>query len=113
MELALIEILESFKYPVFRQGTMGEHDVYPETFITFWCNDSPDNAYYDNDGYGTSWSFSVYIYSADPELAYTLTNEVREALKTDGWKVPSKGYDVSSGEPTHVAKGLDILYAEF
>ena len=50
MEDALITILESFKYPVYRQGSMSNDAEYPETFITFWNNTSDNHAYYDNDG---------------------------------------------------------------
>ena len=62
MEDALITILESFNYPVFRQGSMSDDDAYPETFITFWNNDSPDHSHYDNSEYGTDWDFNVYVF---------------------------------------------------
>ena len=31
MEDALLEILESFKYPVYRQGSMSDKEKYPES----------------------------------------------------------------------------------
>ena len=48
MEDNLIEILSSFGYPVYRQGSMSDDAVYPPTFITFWNFDSPDHSYYDD-----------------------------------------------------------------
>ena len=107
MEDTLITILESFKYPVFRQGSLSDTDPYPETFITFWCNASPDHSHYDNSEYGTAWDFGVYTYSSDPSTCYTLTAEIRTALKAAGWIVPSQGFDVTSDEPSHIGRGLD------
>lgn len=108
MEDELITILETFKYPVFRQGSLSDSDAYPDTFITFWCNESPDHAHYNNSEYLTSWDFGVYIYSADPSTCYTLTANIRTALKNAKWIVPSQGYDVQSDEPSHIGRGLDV-----
>lgn len=36
MEDKLIELLESFGYPVFLQGSLGSGDDYPSSFFTFW-----------------------------------------------------------------------------
>ena len=113
MEDELITILESFKYPVDRQGSMSDKDVYQETFITFWNNDSPDHSHYDNSEYGTIWDFNVYVYSSDPSMTYSLLSDIRAALKTAGWIVPSKGFDVASDEATHTGRGIQCLYMEF
>lgn len=112
MEDALITILESFKVPVYRQGSMASDATYPETFITFWNNESPDHAHYDNEDYGTAWDFDVNVYSSDPSRTYSLLAEVRTALKEAGWIVPSKGYDVASDEPTHTGRGMQALFLQ-
>jgi hypothetical protein len=112
MEDALITILESFNYPVFRQGSMSDDDAYPETFITFWNNDSPDHSHYDNSEYGTDWDFNVYVYSSDPSRTYSLLDEIRAELKTNGWIPTSKGFDVASDEPTHTGRGIECLYLQ-
>jgi hypothetical protein len=112
MEDALITILESFKYPVFRQGSMSDEDEYPETFITFWNNASDDHAYYDNSDYGTRWDFNVYVYSSDPSTTYTLLASIRSALKAADWVVPSKGTDATSDEPTHTGRTIECFYLE-
>ena len=112
MTKALIDILESFKYPVFRQGSLSDSDPYPETFITFWCNASPDHSHYDDHEYGTAWDFGVYVYSAIPNTCYTLTAEIRTALKAAGWIVPSQGFDVTSDEASHIGRGLDCYYLD-
>lgn len=112
MEDALITILESFNYPVFRQGSMSDDDAYPATFITFWNNGSPDHTHYDNSEYGTEWDFNVYVYSSDPARTYSLLDEIRAELKTNGWIPTSKGFDVASDEPTHTGRGIECLYLQ-
>lgn len=112
MEDNLITILESFGYPVYRQGSMSDDEQYPETFFTFWNNDSPDHAHYDNSDYGTAWDFSIYVYSSDPIMTYSLLLDARNALKAAGWITPSKGFDVASDEATHTGRGLEVFYLE-
>ena len=112
MEDTLITILNSLGYPVYRQGSMSNDEAYPETLITFWNNDSPDHAHYDNDGYGTAWDFNVYVYSSNPIMTYSVLLDIRKALKEAGWAVPSKGFDVQSDEPTHTGRGLEVFYLE-
>lgn len=112
MEDNLIAILESFKYPVYRQGSMSNDAEYPETFFTFWNNNSPDHSHYDNSEYGTAWDFNIYVYSSNPVMTYSLLLDARNALKKAGWIVGSKGFDVSSDEPTHTGRGLQIYYLQ-
>lgn len=112
MEDNLILILEQFNYPVFRQGSLTEDDPYPKTFITFWNADSADHAHYDNDDYATEWTFDIYVYSADPALTYSLLDEIRTQLKSNGWIMSGHGYDVMTDEPTHTGRGLTIRYLE-
>lgn len=112
MEDNLIEILESFGYPVYRQGSLSDSDKYDPTFFTFRNPESPDHSHYDNQNYGTSWTFNVYVYSSDPSLTYSLILDARTALKTAGWIVPSKGFDVDSDEATHTGRGLEVYYLE-
>lgn len=109
MEDNLIELLSTFGYPVYRQGSVTD---YPETFFTFWNTDSPDHAHYDDTDYGTDWSFDVNFYSTDPDLIYSVMSDVRILLKQNKWIVPSKGYDVQSDEPTHSGRGMVALFLE-
>lgn len=112
MEDNLITILESFKYPVYRQGSMSDDATYPETFITFWNNNSPSHSFYDNDEYGIDWDYNVFVYSSDPAMVYSLLDSVRTALKAAGWVIPSHGFDAASDEPTHTGRGINILYLQ-
>lgn len=112
MEDNLIKVLASFGYPVYRQGSMSNDEIYPETFFTFWNNDSLDHSHYDNAEYGTEWDFDVNIYSSNPELTYSVLANARVALKAAGWIIPSKGYDVASDEATHIGRGLNAIYLQ-
>lgn len=112
MEDNLIQILGTFGYPVYRQGSMSDDATYPDSFFTFWNNDSPDHSHYDNTDYGTDWDFDVNFYSNDPELTYSVLLQARNLLKENGWVVPSKGHDVMSDEPTHSGRGINALFLE-
>ena len=110
---SLIELLESFGYDVFRQGSLTENDPYPDTFITFWNPDTPFHSFYDNEEYGQIWTVNVYVYSNDPEVTYSLIDSIRMLLKRNGWIINGAGYDVTSDEPTHTGRGLDVQYIDF
>ncbi len=112
MEDNLITILSSFNYPVYKQGSMSDDAVYPETFITFWNNASPDHSHYDNNNYGTAWDFSVFVYSSDPATVYSVLSDIRTALKAAGWVCPSQGYDVASDEATHTGRALEVFFLD-
>lgn len=112
MEDALIELLSSLGYEVYRQGSFAEGDKYPDSFFTFWQTDSPDHAHYNNSDYGTAWRFDVNFYSNDPAKTYSVLSDARTLLKANNWVIPSKGYDVYSDEPTHTGRGLQALYLE-
>lgn len=112
MEDELQTILESFGYPVYRQGSMSNDEKYPSTFFTFWNNDSPDHAHYDNNEYGTNWDFTIYVYSENPILTYSLILDAKRAFKAAGWIAPSKGFDVDSDQPTHTGRGLEVYFLQ-
>lgn len=112
MEDNLIELLETFDLPVFRQGSLEENEKYPDSFFTFWNVNSPDHAHYDNDNYGVVWDFDVNAYSNDPTTTYQLIRDARALLKRNGWIVTSSGYDLPTDEPTHTGRGMNVLFLE-
>lgn len=105
-------IIESFKVPYCKQGSASVWATYPETFITFWNNDSPDHAHYDDSRFGTAWDYNVYVYSSDPDITYSLLDQLREAFEEAGWICPSKGFDAASDEPSHSGRGIQIYKLE-
>jgi hypothetical protein len=52
------------------------------------------------------------VYSSDPSRTYSLLDEIRAELKTNGWIPTSKGFDVASDEPTHAGRGIECLYLQ-
>lgn len=112
MEDKLIEILSTFGYPIYRQGSFADNDEYPNNFFTFWNNDSPDHAHYDNSEYGIVWDFDVNFYSIDPALTYSVLADARIKLKQEKWIIPGKGYDVATDEPTHTGRGIRAYFLE-
>ena len=113
MEDALITLLETFKYPVIRQGSLGEDEAYPNTFFTFWNNSEDGDSFYDNETIKIIHDFNVNVYSTDPETTYSLLRNARDLLKTNGWIPIMMGYDIASDEITHTGRGMEISYIEF
>ncbi len=112
MKEQLIEILESFGYPVFLQGSLSQDSKYPTSFFTIWNNDTSDQNHYDNEAIAYVWDFDVNFYSVDSSLVNTILNQVKQRLKTNGWIVSGKGRDVPSDEPSHTGRGIDALFLE-
>lgn len=108
----LISVLETFKYPVFLQGSLAEDEAYPTNFFTFWNNSSEDANHYDNNAVNYEWDFDVNFYSTSPQTVETTLLEAKAALKAAGFIVGGKGHDVASDEKTHTGRGLDVLYLE-
>lgn len=112
MKDKLIALLESFGYPVFLQGSLSEGEKYPDSFFTFWNNDSRDLSHYDNFPINYVWNFDVNFYSIDPALVNTKLSEARTLLKENGFIITGKGYDIASDEPTHTGRGMNALIIE-
>ena len=108
VEGALISLLESFTFPVFRQGSVTES--YPDNFFTFWESEEDGNSYYDNATVDVYYQFSVYFYSTNPANTYSYIEQARSLLKQNGWTIKTRGYDVASGEPSHTGRGFDVIY---
>lgn len=113
MKQKLIAALEKFGYPVFLQGSLNEDQKYPDTFITFWVDEALDESHYDNDATSYTWDFSVMIYSNDPDLVNSKPEEIRKALKAEGFIPQGKGRDTPSDEPSHTGWAMDFYYIEY
>lgn len=112
MKELLVNLLESFGYPVYLQGTLHEEVPYPEHFFTYFNNDTSDLAHYDNSTVDFEWNFDVMFYSIDPELVLDMCDRARKLLKQNGFVIPGKGFDVMSDEPTHTGRGFTALIRE-
>lgn len=112
MKDEFIKILESFGFPVFQQGSLNKDEAYPESFFTFWNNESEDNEFYDNKENSYIWDFDLNFYSSDPNLVNTKLLEAKKKLKEKGFIIRGKGHDVASDEPTHTGRGINVLKIE-
>ena len=109
MEDLLISILETFKYPICRQGSIGD-DPYPPKFFTFWENTSYDGSHYDNHSISIIGNYDVNYYSNDPDDTYKTLRDAIALLKAAGFIISGDGYDVISDELTHTGRGVNALY---
>ena len=101
MKKLLIETLESLGYPVYLQGTIGEDEAYPASFITFFTLGSPDNAHFDNMPASWAWEYQVTFYSSDPTLVASVPDAIRQKLRAAGFIPVGRGRDLPSDELTH------------
>jgi hypothetical protein len=113
MEDKLIELLTIFGYPIRRQGSIGEHEDYPEHFFTYWENPSHDGSHYDNKNASCVYDFDVNFYSTDPIKTYSKLREAKQLLKSENFIISGDGYDVASDEETHTGRGMNVLYLQF
>ena len=96
--------------PIFRQGSLGEADVYPDTFMTFWCSAETESTAYSNETATVVWRFDANVYSKSAATVYTLADSLRAALKAAGWQTPDRGHDIGSDEITHVGRGISVTF---
>ena len=112
MKDKLIGILETLKFSVIQQSSLGINEEYPDSFFTFWNNSSDGSSFYDNKENAYIWNFDLNFYSIDPNLVNTKLLEAVELLKQNGFIAYGKGHDVMSDEITHTGRGINILKKE-
>lgn len=109
----LISTLESeFHYPVILQGSMSDDAEYPDSFFTFFNNETSDNLFFDNLENVVIWNFDLNIYSNDPETVNSALVTAKQVLKAQDFIIDGVGYDVLSDEPSHTGRGITVLYIE-
>ena len=108
----LYTILTDLKFPVYRQGSFTEDQEFPESFFTYWNNDSWDGSHYDNDAVRWTWSFDVNFYSSDPSKIQKALDDAKKELKKNGWIVSGKGRDLPSGKESHTGRGFSAYFIE-
>ena len=63
--LLIDTLTEEYNYPVILQGSLSTDDVYPESFFTFWNNNTADEAFFDNEETQTIWDFDLNFYEIE------------------------------------------------
>lgn len=112
MKSELIELLETFGFPVFLQGSLNPDEAYPDSFFTFWNFDTPETAFYDDDANRAVWGFWVYFYSTDPRTVEQIPENARQLLKQNGWIPQGKPNDISVDRPTHTGAFFTVYKFE-
>lgn len=113
MKEKLIQLLETFGFPVFLQGSLEPEIRYPDSFFTFWNNDTYDGNHYNDDTKTYIWNFDINFYSTNPVLVNNVLVQVRDLIKRNGFIVSGVGYDVGSDEITHTGRGMNALYIQY
>lgn len=111
-QLLIDTVFNYFHYPVYQQGSMSDSDEYPDSFFTFFNNETNDDNFFDNQETITIWDFDLNIYSIDPDVVNTTLRDAKPLLKAAGFIVNGVGYDVLSDEETHSGRGINVLYIE-
>lgn len=111
-QLLIDALITNYKFPIYLQGSMSDKKKYPDSFFTFWNNDSPGEAFYNNNPARTIWDFDLNFYSNNPALVNAKLVDVKKELKKIGFIIDGKGYDVISDEPTHTGRGINLVYVE-
>lgn len=109
----LIDTISSqYDYPISLQGSLSDDETYPDSFFTFWNNDTTDDEFYDNHETQTVWDFDLNFYSNDPKKVNTVLKELKPILKGAGFIIDGAGHDVMSDEPSHTGRGINLVYIE-
>ena len=112
-ELLISTLTDNFKtYPVYLQGSLSNDDVYPDSFFTYWNNDTLDVSFFDNEPSVVIWDFDLNFYSLDPDLVNTVLLTAKTLLKQAGFIPDGSGHDVASDEDTHTGRGIGLMYMQ-
>lgn len=112
MKSELIELLQTFKFPVFLQGSLNSDEDYPDSFFTFWNFETPETAFYDNDANRAVLGFWIYFYSTDPLSVEQIPEQARQLLKQNGWILQGKANDIAVDRPTHTGAFFTVFKFE-
>lgn len=110
MEENLIELLQTLGYKAYRQGSIPENQAYPDTFFTFWNNETIEHSAFDNDTSIITYDYDVNVYSTDISVCVDLLEQARTLLKQNNWIITVISNDMASDEITHVGKGMRVLF---
>ena len=100
MKQILLNVLNSFGYPVFLHGSLGEDEPFPAAFFTFQTVSSSDIAFDNADAY-TVYGYQVFFFADDPQTVESIAAQSRTALKQAGFIADGRGTDIPSEEKTH------------
>lgn len=109
----LIETLEQLDHPVYKQGSLNENEVFPDSFFTFWNFQSDESVSFDDKPYYCNWGYWVYFYSCDPVLVENELLKAKDLLIKNGFEIYGKGEDIKSDLVSHTGRFMTVYYKEF
>lgn len=112
MKKKLVDLLETFGFEVFLQGSLNSEENYPDSFFTFWNFETPETAFYDNTANQAVWGFWIYFYSINPRLVDKVPEKARELLKENGFILQGKARDIEVDKPTHTGAFITAYIRE-
>jgi hypothetical protein len=108
----ICDTLFTLGYPVREQGTFGENEAFPETFITYQIIDSPNAGYADNLPTSTIEKVQFTLYSKKPALKQSADNLFKSVLLPAGF-LRVGGRDLTFNKDTgHYAFTSDYKFYE-
>jgi hypothetical protein len=110
MRQLLIDTLTPLGYPIYLQGSAPPE--VPDTFFTFWNDDTDSTAFYDDKPRNEVSEFTVYVYAKDPQLVMDTPKAANALLEDAGFVIARRGYDVMSGIENYTGRALECFYDE-
>ncbi|WP_373232104.1 hypothetical protein [Cohnella sp.] len=77
--------LSALGYPVREQGTYAPGDELPETHVTYFFVDSPNDSHADNEPTSTTTRIQVALYSRDPEIKQAANATLKDVMLPAGF----------------------------
>ncbi|WP_302826372.1 hypothetical protein [Anaerofustis stercorihominis] len=109
----LIDILEKeFTFPVQKQGSLTDKNAYPESFFTFWLNDTVSEDFFNNNETKVIWDIDLNFYTCNFEKLNEVFNNALDILKINGFSLTGYGYDMPVENPDYDGRGIRLLYIE-
>lgn len=109
---ALAELGYSDAETIFQQGALPKDEPYPDTFFTYWNDNTEDKLFRDNKPDNTEWVFTLSCYSYNPFTLEKEFNKAIQKLKARGFIINGKGADAISDKETHTGRDIKIIYIE-
>lgn len=109
---ALETVLEGTGYPYARQGSYSEDDALPDTFVTFWNIETPEDSFYDNEPNRRIWRWQIYLYTTDPSIMYSAMDALLDDARANGFVLEGRAFDLSTDEPNYIGRTARLLYVE-
>lgn len=108
----LEELFIEMGYPYARQGSFQEGDEIPTSLFTFWNANTPEDGFYDNKPHKAVWIWYIYFYTKDPNLIYSVVEELIVKAKIKGFVVEGKAHDIPSDAPDYFGRYVTLKFVE-